>query len=466
MLTDNTSALNYTLRHLLIRAGAESDWWLSRFTYGERVVLTDEMHVFVKATRTSAWEALLRRPTNTLPQLQTKEVVPDGTDLPFNELVPVLFWGKGYEDGRKPFAEIRDEKTVVFYADIVAATFFMLSRWEEMIGVAQDIHGRFPGTASVAFRQNFLERPIVDEYALILQKWLQTLCPGWEPRSHRFSIKLSHDIDTVYPFSNLNEFIRSVGGDFLKRRGIQHVWRTAKDGLWQLFGPKRTSCYRNISLLASLSVRHGLKSAFYFMTAKPSQFDRGYDITSLVVKDCVDDLRRRGFEIGFHAGYHALNDPACLAAEKARLDNVLGITKYGGRQHYLRFKVPVTWWYWEQVGLTYDSTMTYAEHEGFRCGTCHPFRPFDLQQNRELNLVELPLIVMDRTLQTYRELSPLQGEAKIMSLAQRCRRVGGIFTLLWHNTRSNYRTQGWWEMYPRLIRKLGQMQAEARNDNK
>jgi hypothetical protein len=110
------------------------------------------------------------------------------------------------------------------------------------------------------------------------------------------------------------------------------------------------------------------------------------------------------------------------------------------------------------VGLTYDSTVAYADHEGFRCGTCHPFRPFDLQQGRELDLWEVPLIAMENTLRTYRGFSPEQAEKRILELAGRCKTVGGTFTLLWHPSRKTREIRLWREMYQRVLRALAQMQ--------
>ena len=100
------------------------------------------------------------------------------------------------------------------------------------------------------------------------------------------------------------------------------------------------------------------------------------------VRACLRELRAEGFEIGFHPSYRTLGDPELMAVEKARVEEAVGAVCQGGRQHYLRFRVPETWRQWERLGLTYDSTMTFAGHEGFRCGTCHAYRPFDLEQNR------------------------------------------------------------------------------------
>jgi len=92
----------------------------------------------------------------------------------------------------------------------------------------------------------------------------------------------------------------------------------------------------------------------------------------------------QGFEIGFHPGYDTYRNLARPLQEKAIFDEAIGLDRYGGRQHYLRFEVLTTWRHWEAANLAYDSTLGYNRCEGFRCGTCHPFHPFDFEQNREL----------------------------------------------------------------------------------
>ena len=452
----------YALRQLAQRAGVASNDPSSSGFEGLGIsvyyrkspeqVRPKQPAIVIAPCADEAWYRLLSRKPHTLNWLPANEIVPRGAQLPFDDPVPVLFWGEGFEDGSKPFAELQSDGIVVFYADIIAATFFMLSRWEETVVPVRDEHGRFPATASVAYKQGFLDRPIVDEYALILREWLKVLLPGWEPKRRPFSVKLSHDVDHIRRSPSWYRAIRMLGGDLLKRRSPGLAWQT---GIGAIF-PDRDPYLQGIHFLAELSHGYGLSDdAFYFMAAGPGPFGCGYDPASPLVRRCIEDLREQGFEIGLHAGYHTFNDPERLAEEKAQLDAVLGETQYGGRQHFLRFQVPDTWRHWEQAGLTYDSTMTYADHEGFRCGTCHPFRPFDVERNRELNLWELPLIVMDGTLHQYRGLTPEQGEARILELARRCKQVEGTFTLLWHNSSLDGEWRAWGEMYRQILPVLG-----------
>lgn len=37
--------------------------------------------------------------------------------------------------------------------------------------------------------------------------------------------------------------------------------------------------------------------------------------------------------------------------------------EWGGRMHYLRWKTPTTLYGWEQAGMTYDSTLSYATRD-------------------------------------------------------------------------------------------------------
>jgi hypothetical protein len=421
-------------------------------------VQTRQPAVIVAPHSECAWSRLLKLEPKSLDWLPIQTVVPSGAHLPLEESVPVLFWGNGYQDGNKPFAERRDDGSVVFYVDIIAAIFFMLSRWEETVIPTRDEHGRFPGTASVAYKQDLLDRPIVDEYALILREWIKTLVPDWKPNPRPFSVKLSHDVDRMQYFPNWSIAVRTLGRDVLKHRSPKRAWQTGIEAIAQAIAPDQNPYYQSIRSLAELSHEYGLgNDAFYFMAAEPAPWDNGYNPASLLVKRCIEDLRQQGFEIGFHPGYHTFDNPERLAAEKARIDRVFGETSYGGRQHYLRFRVPDTWQHWAQVGLTYDSTMIHADHEGFRCGTCHPFRPFDVKRNRELDLWEYPLIVMDVTLHQYRKLTPDQGKARILELARRCQRVGGTFTLLWHNSSVGKEWQPWWRVYEQVVEILGKM---------
>jgi hypothetical protein len=160
--------------------------------------------------------------------------------------------------------------------------------------------------------------------------------------------------------------------------------------------------------------------------------DSGYDPFHPKLQRVFSYLREQGFELGVHPGYSTFGSKPALENEVALLRRALAVQKVGGRQHYLRWS-PQTWLDWESCGLAYDSTVGFADLIGFRAGTAFPFRPWSFSENRELNLIEVPLIVMDCTPVKYMGLSREEGLARIRNCIQRAAIVGGVFTLLWHN---------------------------------
>jgi len=78
-----------------------------------------------------------------------------------------------------------------------------------------------------------------------------------------------------------------------------------------------------------------------------------------------------------------------------------------------------------------------------------------------MDILEIPLIVMDGTLRQYRKLTPQEGEERILTLAQRCKNVNGVFTLLWHNTSLFGDWKEWGDMYQRVLPKLAKLRDEG-----
>lgn len=457
------SAIEYAWQQLLERAmgreGSMSEGESEKpdlfFHYAlpDSVSPSETPSMIVVPCKEGNWQAILQYSPDSLDWLPSESVIPLDMQLSFDMPIPILFWGLGYEHNRE-FAGRREDGSVIFYADIIAGAFFMLSRWEEMVVPTRDKHERFPGTASVAYRQGFLGQPIVDQYALILRAWLKTLLPQWTPQRREFSVQLSHDIDHVRRHRSIFSGFRVLAGDIIKRRSRALAQQTLREVVNATLSDEGSIYFRRIQWLADLARQSGIESVFNFKTASPGRWDAGYDVASEVIAQCIRHLDEQGFEIGLHPGYDTLGNLTKLAEEKARLEAVLQRPVHSGRQHYLRFRVPSTWRHWEQVGLQCDTTMGYRDQEGFRCGTCHRFHPFDGERDRALTIWEQPLIVMDDMLRTYSGLSPEQGEERIWELAARCKQVEGTFTLLWHNSALDWKWHDWGKIYPRVLRGL------------
>ncbi len=295
--------------------------------------------------------------------------------------------------------------------DLFGNAFFLLTRYEELVVSDRDEHGRFPAESALAVREGWIDRPLVNEYAETLWSRLRAIAPRLERRRRAFRIVPSHDVD--YPYSTLRQRLSAV------RHG-------------ELRAALPRDPFDTFNLLMDESERRGLRGAFYFIAE-----DAPYSLDEPRIRELLRRVHRRGHEIGFHASYAAFQDPARTRREFERLVDVCraeGITqdRWGGRHHFLRWE-PATWTAWEEAGLAYDSTLTFTNRPGFRTGACYEYPVFDLRARRELRLRERPLVLMDTPTLDRLGLPENELTALIDRLRAECRRVGGDFTVLWHN---------------------------------
>jgi hypothetical protein len=141
-----------------------------------------------------------------------------------------------------------------------------------------------------------------------------------------------------------------------------------------------------------------------------------------------------------------------MKGEKSRLENTLGKKVIGYRNHYLRFKIPDTWELLAKAGFKYDSTLGYDDMIGFRNGMCHPFKPYDLNKNKPIDILELPLVIMDGSLFSYaKSLDEAFEYAK--KLIDTVEKYNGVITLLWHNSPFSWPIRKNWKiLYEKILK--------------
>ncbi len=358
-----------------------------------------------------------------------------------------------------PLIELSERGATVHY-DILGLTYWMLTRLEEVERTDLDNHQRFPATSSHAYQHGYLERPVVDEWLSILGQVIQRVWLGIKLKQYQFSMKVSHDVDgpARYAFRSLQGLIRTMGGDVLVRKDIASALKAP--WLWlnsrQQIHPKDPA--NTFGWLMDQSEEHNLASAFYFICGRtdPSK-DALYDPEMPQIRKLMREIHLRGHEIGLHPSYNTYNCPAGIAKEADRLRKICeeeGIqqNEWGGRMHYLRWEQAVTQKAWADAGMSYDSTLGYADRPGFRCGTCFEYPAFDVVSDQPLSLRIRPLIAMDCTVIAERYLGLGSTEAaydKFNKLKRHCRQVNGIFTLLWHNSFFNFPED--FEIYKKLL---------------
>lgn len=365
----------------------------------------------------------------------------------------------GVTDLPSPLIEYSGELTTVHY-DILGLTYWMLARIEEIDRSDLDSHGRFPAVNSNAYKNDYLNRPIIDEWLQVLSQVIQRQWPSLIIRQHKFCVKVSHDVDrpSRYGFISPLTMARRIGGDILMGNiksplSALRIRKNIKNELHSV------DPFNTFSWIMDQSEDYGLTSAFYFICGHTSSLDGDYDIEHKAIRNLLRQIHDRGHEIGLHPSYHTFKNPDQLKKEAIRLKRVCkeeGIYQkhWGGRMHYLRWCHPETLNAWNDAGMTYDSTLTYADHAGFRCGTCFEYPGFDVRASKALNVRIRPLVAMETSVlsEKYMNLDKQLAIQVFENLKCNCRLVNGVFSLLWHNSELNQKGHNR-EIYKRLLLK-------------
>lgn len=342
--------------------------------------------------------------------------------------------------------------------DILGLCYWMLSRQEEVGRTDLDNFGRFPASGSHAHKYGYLERPVVDEWLHILGQVIGRQWPALTLKQLQSSMKVSHDVDVPsrYGFGSASRMLRRMAGDILIRRDIRSVLQAPVIRMKTRNALHPSDRVNTFDWIMDVSERHGLVSAFYFICGRTeASKDADYEPEHPAIRGLMKHIHARGHEIGLHPSFNTYQDPCEVQAEANRLRKICEQEKieqavWGGRMHYLRWEHPTTMLGWEQAGMTYDSTLSYADHAGFRCGTCFEYPAFDPVAGKALNLRIRPLIAMEGTVMGYMGLGA--GEAawkKFRELKETCNAVNGCFTMLWHN--SSLGNAGERELYQAVV---------------
>ena len=328
---------------------------------------------------------------------------------------------------------------VRLHVDVFGSAFALLTRYEEVLPGPRDRYDRYPAGRSLAAREDFLDIPLVDAYVELLWSALARAWPRLRRRPRAYEVVLTHDVDD--PLSTLGRgpalLARQFVGDVVWRRDAGLLARRARAVADARRGRHDRDPHATFDFLADMSEQHGLRSAFFFLAH--NDIDPALSLLDHPwVQRLVGHLHRRGHEVGLHAGFGTYRNPARTAAELRRLREIAeraGVEQevWGGRQHYLQWTNPQTWRNWDEAGLHYDCSLAFGEALGFRTGTCHPYRVFDLERRRPLALVERPFQVMDVTLFGHLGLTPDAALAAVLAVARQCRRFAGTLGILWHN---------------------------------
>jgi len=325
-------------------------------------------------------------------------------------------------------------------------------RIEEYENPCRDQWGEWEHPYSENYQLGKLWVPEVDEWVRDQRSKYQKVntIPLW-PNDKKFAVMLSHDVDIVSDTVTLNQRLRNIdvalhAGDLnlsLKRKLIQ-LSRI-------LLGTIRAPTSKCPDQSKTLDVCYAIEKEFgvyasYFFTVYPldkiSKYDCLYAYSdpccflgkTMTIAGMMQRLYDDGHDVGLHGSYFSACEPGLLKNQKSVLEKALGRPVTTTRQHWLNWNILQTPQIQSESGILADTTLGFNRNIGFRAGTSLPFYFFDVKQQRELPLLQVPLIIQDGALVGASALEYNEEMAKkaIKRLIDQVINVNGCCTLLFH----------------------------------
>lgn len=313
--------------------------------------------------------------------------------------------------------------------DAFAASFFLLSRYEEWLPIGRDAHGRPLTSALHAARHGYLDRPVVDEWALQLAAAWRAFDPRVPEPRRKYRQVVTVDLDNGLKFGG-RPLWRSLGS--CARDLLLGNWADVGERMRVLAGSAPDPFLIDAELKERF-LHAGDAVNFFVLASGRGHYDHAVPISDPIYSAEITALSEWG-QVGLHPSYESIEREGLTAVQKRMLEAVAGQEVTMARQHFLRLRIPGTFRELEALGIAEEHSMGLHDAIGFRCGTCTPYRWYDLEQDRPMDLRIHPFAVMDNALRDKLKLSPEQAFLDVLPVLERIKRVQGNFIGLWHES--------------------------------
>lgn len=329
--------------------------------------------------------------------------------------------------------------------ELFTALFWMLTNYEERYSEQRDMHGRFLFEQSIQFEAETIHIPIVDVWIEKLVEHLELLFDLKLRRATAFNWSIGVDVDHPWKYK-YKPIIKQVGAvvrslinldfaNYLERMEVHLSMIMDPFDTWDHF--------------EKIPKEHLI---FFILKKTGTALDSSHALHSTAYRALLQKLDSK-FAIGLHPSYFSIEHDEFIAKEKQELETVIHQEVFRSRQHYLRMKIPDTYRRLQSAGILEDYSMLFADHCGFRTGTTHPYRFFDVEANEIQKIVIQPVVAMDRTLLKYQHCSAEEALNTLQLLIDQCRHFQGHCHIIWHNSSFDFRSdwKGWESVFNRLI---------------
>jgi hypothetical protein len=332
-----------------------------------------------------------------------------------------------------------------FPFDIFAAAFYLVSRYEEYLLFLPDKYGRFPHQASLAFRENFLDLPLINYWLEDFKTSLSHKFPNLSFRMKDFKFIPSYDIDMAYSYK-YKGLKRNLGG--FGRSFVKGQWTYLLDR-WDVLFNKKKDPFDSYEWLDSLHLYCRTRAYYFFLLAKRQVgVDKNISPDKLELQSLIA-YHAGGYTVGIHPSWQSGDEEAVLMEEVDELEKIIKSPVKYSRQHYLRVSLPQTYRRLIDVGIEKDFSMGYGSANGFRASMASSFYWYDLKAEKKTGLMLFPFCFMDTTSFYELKMSPKEAFTELMDYYRKIKQINGLMATVWHNNffGTDPMFAGWKEVY-------------------
>ncbi|HTQ27262.1 MAG TPA: polysaccharide deacetylase family protein [Puia sp.] len=332
-----------------------------------------------------------------------------------------------------------------FPFDIFAASFYLLSRYEEYLPHEKDEYGRYAHTNSIAFREGFLHIPLVNVWLQEFRKALQEKFPSIAFHRPSFKFIPTYDIDIAYAYLNKG-WRRNAGG--LARSLLKGDWAAARERCRVLI-KRQKDPYDAYEWLDSVHLYCRMRAYYFFLAARePHLYDRNISRNNSSFRDLIR-YHANGYTIGIHPSWQSGDDAGLLEDEIDWLGDLVGKKVVYSRQHFIRFTLPETYRQLSRMGIEKEFSMGYGTINGFRASVASSFHWYDLEREEKTGLMLFPFCFMDANAFYEQKLAAREAFHELMNYYHAIKKVNGMMVTIWHNQflAGDPQFTGWKEVY-------------------
>ncbi|SFC55051.1 hypothetical protein SAMN04487907_105192 [Zunongwangia mangrovi] len=321
------------------------------------------------------------------------------------------------------FFPVSDNSDLPF--DIFAASFYLLTRYEEYLPHVKDEAGRFPVSESLAFRESFLKTPVVDIWVQKFKQVLRQKFPEMEFKKIEFHVESIFAIEHGFVFNNKG-IIRSMvgwGNDLVKlhfHRFFDRIksWMKIKKDPFDVFDE-----------LVHLIKKHSLSTIFMFKVADFTLYDRNINYNRIPYRSNIKYVSDYA-KIGLLLGHYSSQTLKVLKSEKFRLENIIHYPLENILNASYDLGIPEHFNTLAELEFENDYSMGYPDDLGFRAGTCSSYLFYDINMEITSPLQIHPYIFNSKVGKKY---SSEELKKEIAKIHERVKNVGGTFRAIFKN---------------------------------